>query len=78
MAFLTTPDPMTGLVEVDRMSVPGSAEEYLNLCPNYHVGAADWSRGAATSSESSKLPTARTTPKETSSRPTPSRSLSDV
>jgi hypothetical protein len=39
MAFLTTPDPTAGPVEVGRLSVP-EAEDDLNLCPNHHVGAA--------------------------------------
>ncbi len=35
VAFLTTPDPKAGPVEVGRPLVP--AEDDLNLCPNYHV-----------------------------------------
>src|SRR5713101_7932089 len=47
VAFLTTPDPKAGPVEVGHPLVP--AEVDLNLCPNYHVGAADWSRVTAMS-----------------------------
>ena len=47
MAFLTTPDPTAGSVEVDRLPVPGSTQDDLNLSP---VGEADWSREAAMSS----------------------------
>ena len=64
-AFLTTPDPTAGPVEVGRLSVPGSTEDDLNLCP---VGAADWGRVTATSSET---PVTSTPPKE--SRPTTTR-----
>jgi hypothetical protein len=67
MAFLTTPDPTAGPVEVGRLTVPGS-EDDLNLCPNYQVGATDWS--LATETSETRIQTSRTRPKETSSRPT--------
>jgi len=77
MAFLMAADPTAGTMEVGRLSVPGSTEDDLKMYPNYHVGAADWSRVTATNSETSKLPNSRTTPKETSSRPTTTRSPSN-
>ena len=73
MAFLTTPDPTAGPVQAGRLPVPGS-EDDLNLCPNYLLGAANWGRVTATSSETSdtRIPTSRTTPKGISLRPTAS------
>jgi hypothetical protein len=65
MASLTTPDLTVGPVEVDHLSFPGPKEDDLNLCP---VGAADWSRVTATSSETLER---STTAKE--SRPTTTR-----
>jgi hypothetical protein len=55
MPLLTALDPTAGLVEVGRLSVPGPAEDHLNLCSNYRVGAADWSRVTATSLETSEI-----------------------
>jgi hypothetical protein len=69
MAFLTAPDSTAGPVEVGRLSVPGSAEDHLNLCP---VGAAGWSRVAAMSSQT---PECSTAPKER--RPATVRGPSD-
>jgi hypothetical protein len=78
MAFLTTPDPTAGPVEVRRPSAPGSTGDDLNLCPSYHVGAADSGLVTVTRSKTpeTRIPTSRTTPKKTSSRPTTSQSPS--
>jgi hypothetical protein len=70
MAFSMTPNLMAGLVEVGHLPFPCPTEDDLNLCP---VGAADWSRVTATSSES---PECSTTPKE--SRPATTRGPSRV
>jgi hypothetical protein len=79
MALLTALDQTAGPVEVGYLLVSGSTEDDLDLCVNYHVGTAGWSRGTATSSETSKLPTSRTTPnlKEKSSGPAMTRSPPD-
>jgi hypothetical protein len=66
--MLTALDPTAGPVEVGLLSMQDA---------NYQIGAADRSRVTATSSETSKLPTSRTTPKETSPRPAATRSPSD-
>lgn len=79
MAFLTTPDPMAGPVEVGRLSVQGSTEDGLNHRPNYHlrIRAADWSQVTATSSDTSNNPMNRTTPKDAPSFPEAARFPSD-
>src|SRR6267154_5321694 len=75
VASWTTPDPTAGPVEVDRLSVLGSTGDGLNRSPlaNHHV------RATRTSPETleTRIPTSRTTPKETSSRPTTIRCLSN-
>jgi hypothetical protein len=37
MTSLAPSNPTAGSPEVGRLSVPGSTEDDLNLCPNYHV-----------------------------------------
>jgi hypothetical protein len=75
VAFLTSPDPAAGPVEVGRPSVAGSTEHDLDPCPNYHVRAAVWNRLAAvvtrTGPETSetRIPTSRTSAQEESTRP---------
>jgi len=69
VAFLAAPDLTEGVLNLtervavaalDRTASPGSEDDY-KIRPNYHVGAADWSRGTAISSESSTFPTSKET-----------------
>ena len=70
MAFLTALDPMA----LDRLSIPGSARDGLNLCPNYHIGARIGLMATGSETSETRISTSRTTRKETLSRPTTARS----
>ena len=77
----TAPDPTAWPVEVYHLSVQVSTGDDLNPRQDYHVrlGAADWTRNrvTATSSDTSKLPTSRTTPRGIYSCRATTRTLSD-